>query len=65
MGCGGSYKGDARGGVDDRCILLFISSEGEDGMLAAEPNPFRVGALGKVPRGFCDVDCITILKLVC
>ena len=32
-------------------------------MLAAEPNPFSVGALGKVPHGFCGVDCIIILRL--
>jgi hypothetical protein len=44
-----AHESDDRGSVDDAAALLVVASEGEDGMLAAEPNALDVDVVSQVP----------------
>jgi hypothetical protein len=45
----GAYKRDHRGRVDDRALGLLVASQGEDAMLAAEPDALYIDVVGEIP----------------
>lgn len=62
MRCGRPHEGHHGSSVDDGGILLIVSAEGENGVLASEPDTLHVDVLGEIPDGFGGVDGIVILS---
>lgn len=63
LGSGSTDEGDDGGGVDDGAAVLLVATEGEDGVLAAEPDTLDVDVLGKVPDGFGGIDGVGIVSM--
>lgn len=61
LGGGGADEGDDGGGVDDGALLLAVLAEGEDGVLAAEPDALDVDVLGQVPDLLGRVDGVGVV----
>ena len=49
LGSGGTDECDDGCGVDDAALGLLVLTEGQDGVLAAEPHTLDVDVLGQVP----------------
>lgn len=57
---GGAHEGDKGGRVDDGALGLVVAAEGEDGVLAAEPDTLDVDGLGQVPDLLGGVDGVVV-----
>jgi hypothetical protein len=58
LGGGGTDERDHGCGVDDAALGLLVLTEGQDGVLAAEPHTLDVDVLGQVPDLLGGVDGI-------
>lgn len=58
---GGADEGDDGGGVDDGTLGLLVLAQGEDGVLAAEPDALDVDGLGQVPDLLGRVDGVGVV----
>lgn len=58
---GSADEGDDGGGVDDGAAGLFVAAQGQNGMLAAEPDTLDVDVLGQIPDGLGGVGSIVVL----
>lgn len=58
---GGTDEGDDGGGVDDGALCLVVAAQGQDGVLAAEPDALDVDVVGEVPDGLGGVDGVVVV----
>lgn len=57
----GPDEGDDAGGVDDGAARLRVPAQGEDGVLAAEPDALYVYGVGEVPDGLRGGDGVGVV----
>lgn len=62
LGSSGADESNDRGRVDDRTGGLLVAPEGEDSVLAPEPDALDVDVVGEIPDLFWSINRIGILN---